>query len=104
MIFREFLRSCLHGVYGVEVEWSVSMVCESAANEDRDADADSEVMNAGVGLLFLKIRRSLLDCLHPYLLASFESKSSVFWRITMRRLQLFSFTVAWTTGRCCCLQ
>jgi hypothetical protein len=44
MIFREFLRSCLHGVWcewsGSGVECSVGVVCESAADEDRDADAD----------------------------------------------------------------
>jgi hypothetical protein len=52
------------------------------------------MMNAGVGLLLLKTERSLLECLRAYPPVSFESKSSVFWRIRMVRLQLSSSTVA----------
>jgi hypothetical protein len=33
---------------------------------------DAAMPNAAVGLLLLKSQRSLLDCLHSYLLASFE--------------------------------
>jgi hypothetical protein len=96
------------------VEWKWSEMC--GADEDGDADADLpifpivfscfdfSIMNAGARLLLLKTGRSLLECLRAYPLASFESKSSVFWRIKMRRLQLSLSTVAWTAGRYCCLQ
>jgi hypothetical protein len=46
MIFREFLRSCLYGVWsewsGGGVECSVGVVCESVVDEDRDADVDAD--------------------------------------------------------------
>jgi hypothetical protein len=37
MIFREFLRSCLHGVCVSGVECSVIVECESAADADVSA-------------------------------------------------------------------
>jgi hypothetical protein len=81
----------------VEVEWSVralkrALLVFSVWN-DLLFD-DLLMMNAGVELLLLKTQRSLLECLRAYRLACFESKSSAFWRIRMRRLQLSSHTVA----------
>jgi hypothetical protein len=40
----------------------------------------------------------------PSCLSSGLLRVEVFWRIRMLRLQLSSSTVAWTAGRCCCLQ
>jgi hypothetical protein len=85
---------------GVVVEWSVAGGGLLWCGEVVCFDPVFSMMNAGAWLLLLKSERSLLDCLRPYLLASFETKSSVFWRIRMRRLQLSSSTVAWTAGRC----
>jgi hypothetical protein len=49
---------CMCEWSGSGVECSVGVVCESAADKDRDF----EVMNAGARLLLLKGERSLLDC------------------------------------------